>query len=189
MIIKVKAEQDPNATPIERIKEIGNLIDFENKVIKVPSGVSEKELINSINYQIINNMKTVFKVGDKVYDARYGWGEVTDITNNKLYPIVVKYDNDNNTYTFDGRHTKSNLIPTLSFTEYTLQGFSQERPEILPERGDVVWARDNDKCDWTCAQFMWKEKGVYRTTAIDPFNDENGICYKLLTTENPYNNK
>jgi hypothetical protein len=36
---------------------------------------------------------------------------------------------------------------------------------------------------------MRKEKGVYITTAIDPFNDENGICYNLLTTENPYINK
>jgi hypothetical protein len=53
-LIEVKAEQDPNTTPIERIKEIGNLIDFENKVVRVPSGVSEKELIDSINYQILN---------------------------------------------------------------------------------------------------------------------------------------
>ena len=54
MIIKVKAEQDHNTIPIERIKEIGSLIDFENKVIKVPSGITPKEFIDSINYQIIN---------------------------------------------------------------------------------------------------------------------------------------
>jgi hypothetical protein len=54
-LIQVKAEQDSNVTPIERIKEIGNLIDFDNKVIKDPLGVSEKELIDSLNYQILNN--------------------------------------------------------------------------------------------------------------------------------------
>jgi hypothetical protein len=54
-LIQVKAEQDPNVTPIERIKEIGNLIDFDNKVVRVPTGVTEKELIDSLNYQILNN--------------------------------------------------------------------------------------------------------------------------------------
>jgi|LakMenEpi03Aug12_release.lakeMendotaPanAssembly.Ray.scaffolds.fasta_scaffold1448051_1 hypothetical protein len=54
-LIEVKAEQDPNVTQIERVKEIGNLIDFENKVVRVPAGVTEKELIDSLNYQIINN--------------------------------------------------------------------------------------------------------------------------------------
>ena len=50
-----KFEEDPNTTPIERIKEIGSLIDFENKVIKVPSGITPKEFIDSINYQILKN--------------------------------------------------------------------------------------------------------------------------------------
>jgi hypothetical protein len=193
MIIKVKAEQDPNTTPIERIKEIGNLIDFENKVVRVPLGVTEKELIDSLNYQIVNNMKTVFKVGDKVYDARYGWGEVTDISFSTKYPIEVAFDKCNgynDYYTYAGLDNDlDSLTPLLSFTEYTLQGFSQERAELLPERGQIVWVRDSENSDWICAQFMRKEKGVYITTAIDPFNDENGICYNLLTTENPYINK
>jgi hypothetical protein len=54
-----KFEEDPNTTPIERIKEIGNLIDFENKVVRVPSGLSEKELIDSINYQILKNENSI----------------------------------------------------------------------------------------------------------------------------------
>jgi hypothetical protein len=58
-LIEVKAEQDPNATPIERIKEIANLIDFEIKIVRVPSGVSEKELIDSINYQILKNENSI----------------------------------------------------------------------------------------------------------------------------------
>jgi hypothetical protein len=57
--IKVKSVQDPNVTPIERIKELGNLIDFENKIVRVPSRVSEKELIDSINYQILNNENSI----------------------------------------------------------------------------------------------------------------------------------
>jgi hypothetical protein len=133
-------------------------------------------------------MKTVFKVGDKVYDARYGWGVIERADNgcDLPYPILVNFKKGHSSYTLEGKAAIVDLIPLLSFTEYTLQGFSQERAELLPERGQIVWVRDNENSDWICAQFMRKEKGAYITTAIDPFNDENGICYNLLTTENPY---
>jgi hypothetical protein len=134
-------------------------------------------------------MKTVFKVGDKVFDVRYGHGDVEKIGYVGDYPVLVKFKKGLASYTLEGKAFIVDLIPLLSFTEYTLQGFSQERAELLPERGQIVWVRDNENSDWICAQFMRKEKGVYITTAIDPFNDENGICYNLLTTENPYSNK
>jgi hypothetical protein len=54
-----KFEEYPNTTPIERIKEIGNLIDFDNKVVRVPTGVTEKELIDSLNHQILNNENSI----------------------------------------------------------------------------------------------------------------------------------
>jgi hypothetical protein len=188
-----KFEEDPNTTPIERIGKIGNLIDFENKVVRVPLGVTEKELIDSLNYQIVNNMKTVFKVGDKVYDARYGWGKVTDISFSTKYPIEVAFDKCNgynDYYTYAGLdHDLDSLTPLLSFTEYTLQGFSQERPEILPERGQIVWVRSNENSDWYCAQFMCKEGGTYRVSRGNPFNKANKSHFRFLTTENPYSNK
>jgi hypothetical protein len=191
MIVKVKAEQDPNTTPIERIGKIGNLIDFENKVVRVPLGVTEKELIDSLNYQIVNNMKTVFKVGDKVYDARYGWGVIERADNgcDLPYPILVNFKKGHSSYTLEGKAAIVDLIPLLSFREYTLQGFSQERPEILPERGQVVWVRNNENNNWYCAQFMYKDKGMHKATTANPFDDANGAHYKFITTENPYSNK
>jgi hypothetical protein len=74
----------------------------------------------------------IFKVGDRVFDALYGWGEVINCDGYGSFPVIVYFDKGNKSwYTLDGRvYLESN--PTLSFTEYTLEGFSQQRskPEI-----------------------------------------------------------
>ena len=66
-------------------------------------------------------MKTIFKVGDKVFDYNYGWGEVAKFDD--FYFLVVKFKDRNVGYEPNGCRPSSHL-PTLSFTEYTLEGFS-----------------------------------------------------------------
>jgi hypothetical protein len=136
-------------------------------------------------------MKTVFKVGDKVYDARYGWGVIERADNgcDLPYPILVNFKKGHSSYTLEGKAAIVDLIPLLSLTEYTLQGFSQERPEVLPERGQIVWVRDSSNSNWHCTQFMHKDDTGYVVTSKNPFDNKNGIHYNLLTTENPYSNK
>ena len=71
----------------------------------------------------------MFKVGDKVYCVINGHGFVKEIKCNVNFPVYVEFENDfTEQYTPDGRILYKNSIPTLSFTEYTLQGFTQERP-------------------------------------------------------------
>ena len=76
--------------------------------------------------------KQIFKVGDRVFDILYGWGKVIDDNKGGLFPIGVQFDDDDSqeviVYTDDGKHMPGEESPLLSFTEYTLQGFSQERP-------------------------------------------------------------
>jgi hypothetical protein len=92
----------------------------------------------------MKNKKSVFEVGDKVYDHFFGWGEVIDVYKGySEYPIHVSYPSVNACYMIDGRYF-DRLNPSLSFTEYTLEGFSQERPEELPEKGQIVWVRDDE---------------------------------------------
>ena len=69
----------------------------------------------------------IFKVGDRVFDAMCGWGEVKDIDKHLVF---VKFDKDDNTdeYYDDGRFCKSDINPRLSFTEYGFDNrFSQKR--------------------------------------------------------------
>ncbi len=59
----------------------------------------------------------MFKVGDKVYHIRYGWGIIEEKQDDGILSTFDEYAVWNN--------SNNNL---LSFTEYTFQGFSQERP-------------------------------------------------------------
>ena len=142
-------------------------------------------------------MNTVYQVGDTVYDARFGWGAVIKIVKNideflTEYPTTVLFNNDEyQEYTLDGKYLKEDLTPSLSFTEYDFVkgGFSQERPEVLPERGTVVWVRDEDEDKWLIAHFMCKKENGYKANALDPFDDNTGSYWKQMTTKNPYTNE
>ena len=75
--------------------------------------------------------KQIFKVGDRVFDVRYGWGKVTNYYDLRLYPIGVQFDEDDSQevifYSKDGKTSLGDNKPLLSFEEYTLQGFTQEK--------------------------------------------------------------
>lgn len=70
-------------------------------------------------------METIFKKEDRVFDYHHGWGEVIAFDNHDR--LIVKFKEGNVFYDKNGRRGNS-YFSTLSFTEYTLQGFSQERP-------------------------------------------------------------
>ena len=76
--------------------------------------------------------KQIFKKGDRVFDIRFGWGKVVDDNRACLFPIGIQFDDDDSqeviVYTDDGKLSLGEESPLLSFTEYTLQGFTQERP-------------------------------------------------------------
>jgi hypothetical protein len=132
-------------------------------------------------------MKQIFKKGDKVFCHYFGgWGVVENIyLKNIVFPIRCSFPLGNGSFTEDGRFY-SEGPPMLSFTEYTLEGFSQERPEELPKRGDVVWVRDNDNEPWFISHFISKENEWHLTSFI--MNDKKYLKWRQLTTKNPYEN-
>ena len=89
-------------------------------------------------------METVFRVGDKVFDIRYGWGfvESIDLTGTVYLPIGINFSDVIESYRLDGRTLEFDDVPLLSFTEYTLNGFSLERPIELPEVGEEIMVSD-----------------------------------------------
>ena len=134
-------------------------------------------------------METIFKKGDKVFDIRYGWGVVTFVNTLAVdWPIEVLFDGKEeltDDYTFDGR-AFINYPPTLSFTEYTLEGFSQERPEELPDVGQVVWVRKIFPSEWMIGHFREKKKDRYYISSCN--NEYNDFGFEIRTT-NPYANE
>lgn len=138
------------------------------------------------------NMDTVFKKGDRVFDYRYGWGKIVHMDFTE-FAIGVQFDvrgtqSGLSTYTKDGRWNRISS-PTLSFTEYTLEGFSQERPEELPNKGDVVWVKDFHDEEWQISFFVRKEGGFYVCTRYNPESEYYLQVWDQLTTKKPYTNE
>ena len=133
-------------------------------------------------------MENVFKKGDKVFCHYFGgWGVVEDIyLKNIVFPIRCSFPLGNGSFTQDGRFY-SDGPPMLSFTEYTLEGFSQERPEPLPKRGDVVWVRESGASDWRVSHFFGKVGDKYLASI---FGIENlASTWPQMTTKNPHANE
>ncbi len=109
-------------------------------------------------------METVFKKGDKVFHFLYGWGTIQEIQD-----TMIDIDfNGQKVYAF----SDNNL---LSFTEYTLQGFSQERPIVLPEVGELCLMRDADIEEWKAVTFE-----QYNSSDKYPFITEKGFTFKQM---------
>ena len=76
----------------------------------------------------------IFKVGDRVFDIRYGWGTIKKYNANYTFPIGVWFDRkdiqDLIHYLKSGKDYEIDDAGLLSFTEYDLVngGFNQERP-------------------------------------------------------------
>lgn len=109
-------------------------------------------------------MKEKFKLGDKVYLINYGWGEIIELLSADEF-VKIKFKND--THSFIG-------FDLVSFTEYTLEGFSQERVE-LPEVGELCLVRDYDDQYWRGVKFK-----TYDKTLTFPFIDSNDDGWKQI---------
>lgn len=94
--------------------------------------------------------KQTFEKGDRVFDIRFGWGEVTylyssDWEKSASEHLVcsVKFDNGKGCH-----YTKNVALKSLSFTEYGFDDrFSQERPidyEKCVGKWGKFWNKDTN---------------------------------------------
>lgn len=128
------------------------------------------------------------RIEDRVFCIHYGWGTVKSLSGQNNYPIEVYFDNyHNDSYNLDGK-LFDYMIPTLSFKEYKFEGFSQERPEILPNKGDVVWVKENNIDGyWQIGHFYEKSDNLYLiSSSVRKGWDISGM---VLTIKNPYKNE
>ncbi len=119
-------------------------------------------------------METVFKVGDKVFDIRYGWGTVKEAGKYSKRGLHVAFEKNTASYYSNGAEFDC-VTPTLSFTEYTLQGFSQERPIALPEVGELCLVRDYNEEVWKVVEFKSYDKNHHY-----PYISQRGVGYRQM---------
>lgn len=127
-------------------------------------------------------MKTdkIFKEKDKVYLYPIGWGVIKETTDFD-YKIYFESINDN-------RFISGDVKKLLSFTEYTLEGFSQERPEELPNEGKIAWVRNELPGNWAIGHF-YKKIGDYYYVSDYVGQKEWSKRGLEITTKNPYENR
>lgn len=122
----------------------------------------------------------IFKSNDRVFHISFGWGTVSDFI---LPCLIVDFDSSGTISLM-----KEDVKDLLSFTEYTLEGFSQERPEELPKKGQIVWVRGEFPSEWTIGHFIEKIEGYYFVSVYPNLKDWNYKGIEIRTT-NPYENE
>ena len=124
-------------------------------------------------------IEPIFKSKDRVYHYKYGWGTIMEIHNGINERILIEFDEVKNLI----REMKSegNL---LSFTEYKLEGFSQERPEKTPNKGDIVWIKEIDTKMYVPIVFMEAIEDLYVLTFN--FISIKTMHKDFVETTNPY---
>lgn len=106
----------------------------------------------------------IFRENDKVYHLQYGWGTVTSVIKESkidVYCVDVEFENNSASFTEDGKEFDEDWVATLSFTEYTFDGFSQKRPVDLPEKGEPILVKNDKYSEWFLAYFEGAEKGYF----------------------------
>lgn len=102
-----------------------------------------------------------FKVGDKVFDIRYGWGVIISTNNARTYLIKVLFNNGSvQSYTEEGFDVVDDINPILSHTEY---GTINERViEVLLDNEWVkrvlITIKDGEAICWTGATTIEEAK-------------------------------
>ena len=138
-------------------------------------------------------MRTIFKIGDKVYHFQYGWGVINAIRDNTsiTYPIIVDFLYLKNvSFTLDGRFKFIDIYPSLSFTEYDFinGGFSQVR--LLPDikKDQLIYVKSCEDGEWTMRYFShFDKKGRIICFNAQKKSTEgyNIIAYPFYSIENP----
>lgn len=126
----------------------------------------------------------MFKLNQKVYWGQLE-GEVIKICNGDIYPISVEFSNGEADYfTTDGRF-QLGFPPVLSFTPYTLDGFSQEEKI---EQGTIVYFRDDESKLWNIGYYDTFKDGRHHVFYNQQKSGKSN-SFKFVTTENPLVNK
>ena len=128
-------------------------------------------------------MKTVFKVGMKVYDQVFEpdiKGEVLDVnTEIPHHPITVLFGHNTRYYTAEGCRGQ-HKIRTLSTSPYTIQGFEQKAPAPTFEE---AW-EESEKIYEPKSEYNKEEYGGYPTQELA---DASESLRRLLFLRDYYN--
>ena len=80
------------------------------------------------------------KVGDRVFDYKYGWSTITNIKKESDYPIIIDYDFS---FTYEGFADKSDHNRTLFWDEVVITPPAKPLPKLEVDTKVLVWDADD----------------------------------------------
>ena len=84
------------------------------------------------DYKIEDELRNQFKLNDRVFHILYGWGTI--IQDNRNMKLRVLFEQDDDEYISTSNLKEYVQCRLLSFTEYKLEGISQDRSEIRNQK-------------------------------------------------------
>ena len=89
------------------------------------------------------------KIGDHVWDTRFGWGKIYMIHKSNLCPLKVKFDTDysiKREYRFDGKIKESDVMPRLFWNEFEVpnEAYIKRLPQLDVDTKVLVWDENGD---------------------------------------------
>jgi hypothetical protein len=110
------------------------------------------------------------EIGTRVYDIRFGQGEINSVDIELIYPYEVSFEKIKNTYNLEGKYLEDDFNPTLSLTEYDLVngGFTPLSDYNKPQKFDVgyFWDDEGDH-DLIYSQLLEIKDGKYINSAFN----------------------
>lgn len=100
-----------------------------------------------------------FKVGQKAWSNRFGWGKISQIT--ESYTVQIQFYSDSGDCLWcyvDGRWGVDDLYPSLFHVEQT---FDYSRPKWQPKPGELCWVWNSEENYPTVRVFKEKSSGNY----------------------------
>ena len=85
------------------------------------------------------------KVGDRVWDMRFGWGVIVSDTHTKESPLYIKFDSSHaKHYNLQGIHYYFNTIQTLFWDEFEIpkEAYVKPLPKLEVDTKVIVWNND-----------------------------------------------
>jgi hypothetical protein len=115
----------------------------------------------------------LLKIGTKVFDIRYGWGEITSVDIKLIYSYEVSFEKITNRYDLEGKYLDTDCNATLSLTEYDLinGGFTTLSDYGKPKKFDVgyFWDDEGDH-DLIYSQLIEIKDGKYTNSAFNEWD-------------------
>ncbi|MGL5050896.1 MAG: hypothetical protein ACRC6E_09780 [Fusobacteriaceae bacterium] len=105
----------------------------------------------------------MFRVGDKVWEIRRGWGEVKKIEKYEELPITVGYnDGYYRTYTEDGKVHDCDANRSLFFKEIVIPKQALDRPRFRAEEGiQYVVVTCTGTLNYYTERLSWTDEEYY----------------------------